>query len=258
MSTDRRGQIVAGAIELIATRGIRALTHRGVDTLLELPSGSTSYYFRTRHALIEAVADAITARSRADFATIHTDFAAAQHEAAPELGNHRQADIAVAQDQSADTPRRRPSPAGPRATQHHLTAGPAAFSRSSQEVPIDPVVVAHHIAGWLDQLLTHRRSELIARHALIIEVLSDPDLHARLAGSLFSLDRATDLCTALGAANPHATAGDFLALLEGLVFDRFAGLRANSPTGTPDSVTQLARPLTSFLTTLPTTTMLDS
>ncbi|APE32958.1 hypothetical protein BOX37_02100 [Nocardia mangyaensis] len=87
-----------------------------------------------------------------------------------------------------------------------------------------------------------------ARHALIIETLSDPDLNVRLAGSLFSLDRATELFTALGTDDPRATAGDFLALLEGLVFDRFAGLRADSTTGTPDSVTQLARPLTSFLT----------
>src|SRR5690606_4550867 len=61
MSTDRRSQIVRGAIDLIATRGIRALTHRAVDTHLELPPGSTSYCFRTRNALIEAVADGITA-----------------------------------------------------------------------------------------------------------------------------------------------------------------------------------------------------
>ncbi|MFF2086786.1 TetR/AcrR family transcriptional regulator [Nocardia sp. NPDC058176] len=245
MSTDRRGQIVAGAIELIATRGIRALTHRGVDTLLELPSGSTSYYFRTRHALIEAVADGITARSRADFAAAHPDTAPDLNIGMVSAGttSPAQTDTAVAQDRPAATQQRRSAPAEPQATQQ-----PAAFSRSAQEGPLDPVTVAHDIAGWLDQLLTHRRSELIARHALIIEVLSDPDLHARLAGSLFALDRATELFTALGADDPRGTAGDFLALLEGLVFDRFAGLRAESPTGTPDSVAQLARPLSSFLT----------
>jgi AcrR family transcriptional regulator len=188
MSTDRRVQIVAGAIELIATRGIRALTHRALDTRLALPPGSTSYYFRTRQALIEAVADGITARSRADFL-------AAQHEFA-----NRQ--------------------------------------------PLEPAQVARDIATWLDQLLTHRRNDLIARHALIIEVLSDPELHARLAGSLFSLDRATALFDALGAVDSRASAHDFLAVLEGLVFDRFAGLRAASA-GTID---QLARPLAEFLT----------
>ncbi|MGS2808262.1 TetR/AcrR family transcriptional regulator [Nocardia sp. MW-W600-9] len=184
MSTDRRAQLVTGAIDLIATSGIRALTHRALDTRLGLPLGSTSYYFRTRHALIEAVADGITARSRADFA-------AARRE-----------------------------PAG------------------------DP---AHDIAAWVDHLLAHRRNELIARHALLIEVLSDPDLHERLAGSLFSLDGATELCTALGAAEPRESAGDLLAVLEGLVFDRLAGVRAGVPAGTPDSVAQLARPLRCFL-----------
>ncbi|MGF0314742.1 TetR/AcrR family transcriptional regulator [Nocardia fluminea] len=194
MSTTRRARIVAGAIELIATRGIRALTHRALDTQLALPAGSTSYYFRTRQALIEAVADAITTRSRTDFRA---------------LGAER-----IARD-------------GER-------TGPA----------MDPRQAAHDIATWLDQLLAQRRKELIARHALIIEVLSDPELHARLAGSLFSLERATELFADLGAAEPRESAHDFLALLEGLVFDRFAGLRAHSA-GTVD---QLARPLTEFLT----------
>ncbi|MEV4206739.1 TetR family transcriptional regulator [Nocardia salmonicida] len=188
MSTDRRVRIVAGAVELIATQGIRALTHRAVDTRLALPPGSTSYYFRTRQALIEAVADGITARSRADFLAAQREFA----------------------------------------------------NRQS----LDPAQVARDIATWLEQLLTHRRNDLIARHALIIEVLSEPELHARLAGSLFSLDRATALFAALGAVDPRASARDFLALLEGLVFDRFAGLRA----GSAADVDQLARPLADFLT----------
>ncbi|MFE3546939.1 TetR/AcrR family transcriptional regulator [Nocardia sp. NPDC059177] len=194
MSTDRRNQLVTGAIDLIATRGIRALTHRALDTALELPPGSTSYYFRTRHALIAAVADGITARSRADFATLH--------------------DI----------------------TQSGESAG-------QRTVRPDPAEIAHGIAGWLARPLTHRRNELIARHALLIEVLGDTELHARLAGSLFSLDRATELFDTLGATDPAATAGDFLALLEGLVFDRFAGVRA----GLPATIEQLSGPVSQFL-----------
>ncbi|PKV78195.1 TetR/AcrR family transcriptional regulator [Nocardia fluminea] len=194
MSTNRRARIVAGAIELIATRGIRALTHRALDTQLDLPAGSTSYYFRTRQALIEAVADAITTRSRTDFRALGAEQIAREGE-----GTGR---------------------------------------------AMDPSQAAHDIATWLDQLLAHRRNELIARHALIIEVLSDRELHARLAGSLFSLERATELFADLGAAEPRQSAHDFLALLEGLVFDRFAGLRAHSA-GTVD---QLARPLAEFLT----------
>ncbi|MEU3015372.1 TetR/AcrR family transcriptional regulator [Nocardia asteroides] len=191
MSTDRRTRIVTGAIDLIATSGIRALTHRALDTGLALPQGSTSYYFRTRQALIAAVAEGITARSRADFAAAQATRAAPEAESA-----------------------------------------------------------AAGIAHWLDQLLAHRRNELIARHALLIEVLSDPELHDRLVGGFFSHARATELCAALGAADPDTAAADFLALLEGLVFDRFAGARTGLAAGTPDSVAQLARPLRRFLTAL--------
>ncbi|MGX1808934.1 TetR/AcrR family transcriptional regulator [Nocardia sp. NPDC055321] len=67
-TTDRRVLIVDSAIDLIAAQGLRALTHRALDTALELPAGSTSYYFRTKRALIEAIVDRIALRSRTDFA----------------------------------------------------------------------------------------------------------------------------------------------------------------------------------------------
>ncbi|WP_225877204.1 TetR/AcrR family transcriptional regulator [Streptomyces resistomycificus] len=38
----------------MATAGLRGLTHRAVDAAAGLPAGSTSYYFRTRSALISA------------------------------------------------------------------------------------------------------------------------------------------------------------------------------------------------------------
>jgi DNA-binding transcriptional regulator YbjK len=43
------------AIEVLASRGVRGLTHRAVDAAAGLPPGSTSYYLRTREALLEAV-----------------------------------------------------------------------------------------------------------------------------------------------------------------------------------------------------------
>ncbi|MEU2014339.1 TetR family transcriptional regulator, partial [Nocardia sp. NPDC019302] len=65
MSTgDRRALLVDTAIELIAARGLRALTHRALDAELGLPAGSASYYFRSKRALIEAIVDRITTRSR--------------------------------------------------------------------------------------------------------------------------------------------------------------------------------------------------
>ncbi|MDX3537554.1 TetR family transcriptional regulator [Streptomyces sp. MB09-01] len=52
--TDRRTLIADTAIGLVAATGLRGLTHRAVDGAAGLPAGSTSYYFRTRTALIGA------------------------------------------------------------------------------------------------------------------------------------------------------------------------------------------------------------
>jgi len=180
-TTDRRTLIVDAAIDVIATQGIRALTHRALDTAIDLPAGSTSYYFRTKRALIEAIAERITTRSRDDFT-------------AAQLGTSETADSSHA---------------------------------------------ARSIAIWLDRLLVERRNHLIVRHALIIDLLADPELHDRLAHSLFSTTRARDLFRALHFPDPDKAAADFIAVIEGAVFDRFAGARANLPAGTADSIDQL-------------------
>lgn len=52
--TDRRTVIADAAIATIAREGMRGFTHRAVDRVADLPEGSTSYYFRTREALIFA------------------------------------------------------------------------------------------------------------------------------------------------------------------------------------------------------------
>jgi DNA-binding transcriptional regulator YbjK len=50
---ERIGTIGDAAIEVIAAEGMRGLTHRAVDRAAGLPVGSTSYYARTRAALLE-------------------------------------------------------------------------------------------------------------------------------------------------------------------------------------------------------------
>ncbi|WP_433627346.1 TetR/AcrR family transcriptional regulator [Nocardia sp. CA-120079] len=187
-TTDRRAALVDAAIDVIATQGIRALTHRALDTALELPGGSASYYFRTKRALIEAIADRITTRSRDDFAELA------------------------------------PPPS------------------------LEPDNIAKAIAGWLDRLLLDRRNHLIVRHALIIDLLGDPELHQRLTHSLFSTERARELFHTLGFPDPDGAAADFIAVVEGAVFDRFAGARAHLPAGTRDSIDQLAAVLSRYLT----------
>jgi DNA-binding transcriptional regulator YbjK len=49
---DRRSGILDGALQVIADHGMRALTHRAVDAAAGLPAGSTSYYYRSRAALV--------------------------------------------------------------------------------------------------------------------------------------------------------------------------------------------------------------
>jgi AcrR family transcriptional regulator len=66
MSDNRREAIADAAIEIIALEGLRALTHRAIDARLDYPAGSTSYYLRTRQALIEAVVHRLCARTVQD------------------------------------------------------------------------------------------------------------------------------------------------------------------------------------------------
>ncbi|NIK55922.1 TetR family transcriptional regulator C-terminal domain-containing protein [Kribbella shirazensis] len=59
---DRRDAIADAAIHLVATRGLRGLTHRAVDAEAGLPPGSTSYYLRTRNALLTACVNRMLTR----------------------------------------------------------------------------------------------------------------------------------------------------------------------------------------------------
>ncbi|MFC4857952.1 TetR/AcrR family transcriptional regulator [Actinophytocola glycyrrhizae] len=52
--TDRRTVIADAAIATLAREGMRGFTHRAVDRTAALAEGSTSYYFRTREALVFA------------------------------------------------------------------------------------------------------------------------------------------------------------------------------------------------------------
>jgi DNA-binding transcriptional regulator YbjK len=53
----RREHLADAAIEVLARRGARGLTHRAVDAVAGAPEGTTSRYFRTREALLGAVVD---------------------------------------------------------------------------------------------------------------------------------------------------------------------------------------------------------
>ncbi|MFJ9642004.1 TetR/AcrR family transcriptional regulator [Streptomyces sp. NPDC004244] len=67
-AADRRTLIADTAIGLVAAAGLRGLTHRAVDGAAQLPPGSTSYYFRTRTALIGACYQRLAELDVADYA----------------------------------------------------------------------------------------------------------------------------------------------------------------------------------------------
>ena len=54
--TGRRLRFAQAAVDVIATSGLRGLTHRAVDAQAGLPQGSCSAYLRTRGALLAAAA----------------------------------------------------------------------------------------------------------------------------------------------------------------------------------------------------------
>lgn len=55
VTTDRPVLLADAAIGLIAGRGMRSLTHRAVDAAAGVPTGTTSYHFRTRRDLLRGV-----------------------------------------------------------------------------------------------------------------------------------------------------------------------------------------------------------
>lgn len=66
VTEDRRAVIGDAAITLLAEQGMRGLTHRAVDRQAELPTGSTSYYARTRAALLELTINRMAELDEAD------------------------------------------------------------------------------------------------------------------------------------------------------------------------------------------------
>lgn len=51
----RRTELADAAISVVADEGMRGLTHRAVDARAGAPTGTTSNYFRSRDALIDAI-----------------------------------------------------------------------------------------------------------------------------------------------------------------------------------------------------------
>ncbi|MFI6576862.1 TetR/AcrR family transcriptional regulator [Nocardiopsis sp. NPDC050513] len=74
--------IAATAVELIADRGLRGLTHRAVDEAAGLPPGSTSYHARTRLRLIETALTWLVDQEERDTMSLLSQIRADRAEAA--------------------------------------------------------------------------------------------------------------------------------------------------------------------------------
>jgi AcrR family transcriptional regulator len=66
VTVERRDVLADAAIAVLAEAGMRGLTHRAVDAAAGLAEGTSSYYFRTRAALLQACVDRLAAQTLAE------------------------------------------------------------------------------------------------------------------------------------------------------------------------------------------------
>ncbi|RDI16878.1 TetR family transcriptional regulator [Rhodococcus sp. AG1013] len=158
----RREEICEAALDLAAAGGNHAVTHHAIDDRLGIARGSTSYYYRTRQALLTAAITHLTGLSR------HA-FLATFEEADTSLDVDRAADLSARQLDLLLGPRRRDALA-----RYALTADAAnddglrsALARCLFSVPgaealmahldaTDPSCAAHNFIILLEGLLFDR------------------------------------------------------------------------------------------------------
>lgn len=63
---ERRRELADAGISVLASEGMRGLTHRAVDARAGTPTGTASNYFRSRDALVAALVERIGARLAPD------------------------------------------------------------------------------------------------------------------------------------------------------------------------------------------------
>jgi DNA-binding transcriptional regulator YbjK len=74
----RRRELCDAAIQLLADDGAKGLSHLKVDAKAGVPDGTTSFYFRTRSALLRAVAERV---AELDLASLQSVADSAGHDA---------------------------------------------------------------------------------------------------------------------------------------------------------------------------------
>ncbi|MEU9032405.1 TetR family transcriptional regulator [Streptomyces sp. NPDC048383] len=187
-ASDRRTLIADTAIALVAAGGLRSLTHRAVDGAARLPAGSTSYYFRTRTALIGACYGRLAELDLEDFEDL---------EGLGDIEGRRE----------GREGRGGGAPTGP-------------LDRDAAARALGALLHRWLTEGRARQLARFELSLEAARNPGLEPELHRAGLHAR--------SRAAGVLTALGAARPQESAELLAAWTDGLLYDRLAGSLARS------------------------------
>jgi AcrR family transcriptional regulator len=199
MPNDRFAALTDAAIDVLAELGMRGLTHRAVDARSGLPQGTTSAYFRTRKALIEAVVRRLADLDRADLAAGHLPDAAAS---SPDAAASLPVAAASLPDAAASSP---------------IAAG-------SLSIALDDVdAAAAGIAAVLDRWMSTARNRTLARYACLLEATHHPELRTILGHGDPFRTQAVAMLAAAGARHPERAGVHLVACIDGLLFDRLAG-----------------------------------
>jgi len=175
----RRDVIADAAILIIARSGLRGLTHRAVDAQAGLPAGTTSYYYRSRHALLAGTLARLAAFDEANM-----------------LGEPHAARVAAS------------SGAG------NL---PDVAEAAGHQLGIDEIAAS--IAQVWALLLSSGIEHVRARFELALEAARQPDLGRGLQQHHeYFLASTQALLAAAGSTDPERHSRQLVAYLDGLLF----------------------------------------
>ncbi|MER6915841.1 TetR family transcriptional regulator [Streptomyces sp. NPDC000594] len=212
--TRTRADLIADtALELLAERGMRGLTHRAVDEAAGLPQGSASNHCRTRQALLEAAVRRLAEREGALLGL-----------------------------ESIPVPAPTPVTAPPHAPDTPGTAD-GAGRRDGAPAGV-PEALLDAFALGLHRCIDGDRTLLIARHELALEATRRPELRAYYdaTGARFRT-ALTGLLRTAGSTDPERHALSLIAWAEGIMFTCAAG----SYHAEPPSPAELRTGLTELL-----------
>ncbi|MEY9933198.1 AcrR family transcriptional regulator [Catenulispora sp. GP43] len=229
---DRRALLADAAIDLLAEEGMRALTHRAVDTRAALPLGTTSAYFRTRQALLTAIVKRLSDLDREDLRRGGLDLPSQP---------------AVSEPKPRPEPRPEPKPRREPAGSEPKPEPAAPVAPAAPTMPADLAAVAEATAAFIDLSLSRTRNRALARYHCRMESITQPDLRALLAPHEQAAFRQTrDLLAHHGVPDLDSRARAFVAAVDGLIFERLVGGSPETP-GTAENRAELTKTVRALL-----------